>query len=1737
MTTRSRRGPRINYSILNQTGRIVETDSSYQLQSHYQTIMEDADASTRQVFQQANATAIITNVLAGIEELKDLMDEHEIYNSTEADNNEIIQTLTTLRGTLRHQMLQLKAIDPNLHTVHENSYAEVIAQVKDFVKTYKDYKSKQQLRNVQVSNDKAQMQLKSQMFIADDTNIQLVRMESIYTSNLNDFSNEQLLLLKSQLPDHDKTFRSIAANYHELLKSSSSNEKLSSLISDIGERYMKLNRTRGDFLDSLNDLFASREIDKFKSFKEANLNINLKKFTGYESTTDVYTFRSNFEKLHSRNTPKKLLPDLLINNYLGDPALSLVKGLTDINVIWDRLIQAYGNSKILISRKFSEIKKLEPIKGKEDPTKVLRIITGLINTLRDLISLAKQHNIENQLYYGDTLDHVYALMGDTRLDKWLTTVCDEDINDEKEKWPKLICFLEKDVKLLQQKVLLKPVNYTDTSNDRKDAKSKPLKSRFGSHHSSSSSQDSQPNCYFCDDKCSFEHVQTRGPFGKMVTQYFSCKQFVDKTPRERLSILKRKGLCFQCLFPGAKSSEGKHRDGKCQHDFVCQHPIHQTWQVKKHVLVCEEHKDSEENQKLLETFKNRYITKNHLLPTFAKEIQVSFHADCHLSNSNTGIYLLQQVSINNKLFTVFFDNGCSDFVVRKDAIEKLGSHAVKIFDGCVDIGGVGGTSTQSNHGIYSVNIPLHDGQMIPMLGICLDQITQTFPMYPLTSASSDLHKAYAKTGGDASKLPSLPKSIGGDVDIMIGIKYLRFHPKLVFQTSSGLSIYESSLNGVSGRGIIGGPHKSFDEIHKKFYSSNFSQHEIPLMSYASLSIIGYKNEKFDICTDKGILHGITTSSHHNRNKDRFDIAERTGSEILYRCVDCRNCKACKSHGAIENISIKEEVEQNLINNSIQINKDASEITALLPFIHNPQIKLAPNKDKAMKVYQQQIRKLNKVENIKDKEDVMKSENKLQNLGFVDYVRNLPTRVQQKLQTQIRHFIPWRVVWKPGSVSTPCRIVFDGSSPTPTGFSLNDTLAKGRNNLNRLQEIAIRWMIHQAAFTTDISKMYNTVKLSEDHWCYQRYIWHKDLKPDEIPEEKVIKTLIYGVRSSGNQAEHALREVARLSSDLMPEASKIILNDIYVDDCVSGAESIKLAHQRAQELEHVVNKGGFQLKGIVISGEDPPETMSEDKESVIVAGMKWFPKSDVISLNISELNFGRKIRGKKSTSSINIIPEKLTRRHCVSKVGEVFDLLGRVTPITACFKIDLHELVLRNLDWDDVIPDHLREIWINNFEMMQEINQLKYRRTIVPSDAVNLELETLDFADASHLLVCVAIYARFKCRSGGYSSQLILSRSRIVPDGMSQPRAELYAALLNAHTGEVVRKSYQQWHQSAIKFSDSQIVLHWLSNDKKTLKQWVRSRVIESLRFTESDQWCYVKSEHMIADIGTRRGSTLADVDCNSRWFNGDPWMKLNISEMPIFNISEIKMTKSEEIQASREIYHSEVHSSQQGISRIMDDVFERLKFSNYLISPVKYRFQKVIRIIGFVIKFCQTLMQRIKNPSKNSTDVEQSESSISLTETEIQHSKNYFFMKSSQEIKKFVPSKKYRDITTEKNGILFYTGRILNTDDITIVGRYNNVMKDLSSTTFCVPVVDKSSPVAVALVNEVHWYHHTAKHSGVESTLRFVLKEAYIIEGRALVKMIRKSCQSSTCSWRTSSRARCTSAKPAGHGDRQEQRL
>ena len=1660
------RGKRIDYKLLNTEGVI-----QHQTEKHL-----SEELNNMSINDGKQITDLQVDSMVIIEEVKDVIAENFFHQLTTSELDAVINKLETLRQQLRRRSLQIGTTDLPIN--------ETITSIKEYIMAAKDFKSKARLREEKSKGDVSQQEQRSIIFLIDHIGRQMEELEQVFQKDVKTADIEVLLRWRSESPTYVRKFDKIADNYKEVLKSPIKDADRMHNISSIGDRYDRLSNLKHTFMNSLDEEIETQEVDKLRRFTKTQLNIKLERFSGYDSPTDFFTFKSNFEKVHLLSTPKKLLPDLLKNNFLKEPALTLVKHLDDIDVIWNKLDSAYGDARIMLRKKMQHLYKVDVIKT-SNSEKLTVELGKITNMLHDVMKLSNDHNIEEYLYHGEGLTNIYHLLGDRRVTKFLTSTCDDKLTP-KETWTKLLEFIEREKKVHQQKALL----HTQSS-DGDQRKPSPQhnggKRQLQAHNNSQQPSSTVAICQICKEPDGFtNHVATSGPNGSRLLQYFTCKEFVITTPALRLKMLRDKNFCIQCLYPGAHASSGKHAEGRCQRDFVCPHPIHSKYPVKKHVLVCEDHKNETINQDLLKRYVNRFI-RNPSLPDFSRnlsltEVPSEYHKINNIQCSDRGIYLLQYIHIDGQQYLAFFDNGCSDFVVSLKAIKRLGQRCTKESSNTVILGGVGNCQTESKLGTYSVKLPLHDGRQISLSGVCLETIASKMAEYPLEDVARDIQISYTQSGG-TRQLPKLPNSIGGEVDLMIGIKYLRYHPKLVHQMSTGLSLFESQFQDATGRrGVISGPHPIFTNIHHNELIPTIHHIQRP-----DVPLLGFK----DSSPSSSLLvqPDQTPASFISNSMKIFEEVEATGSEISYRCPRCRSCHDCK-HASNDIISVKEEVEQSLINASVTIDFNTHIAKASLPFISDPTTRLSNNTDKAMKVYQQQIKKLNNPANSKDKQDILDSEAKLQNMGYVEYLHNLPSDVQSNLLSKTKYIIPWRGVWKGNSISTPCRIVFDASSPTSSGYSLNDILAKGRNNLNKLQEVLIRWSVHHVAIHTDIRKMYNTIKLDEKDWCYQLYFWHQNLELNKKPELKVIKTLIYGVRSSGNQAEYALRKVADVSKEEFPEANEIVQHDIYVDDCLTGESTRQIAHQRADELELMLNRGSFALKGIAFSREEPPQTLSDDGDTIHIAGLKWFVKSDEISLNISEINFAKKVRGKKPSKATNIIPAKLTRRHCASKVAEVFDLTGRVAPLIASMKIDLQQLVKLGLDWDDTIPEHLRQMWESNFEMMKEIGNLRFKRAVIPEDAVNLEINTLDFGDASDSMACVSIYVRFLRRNGSYSCQLILSRTRVIPKGFTQPRGELYAGLINTHTGEIVRRSLKKWHQSSTKLTDSQIVLHWIDNDEKPLKPWVRNRVVEIKRITSKDQWFYVNTDDMIADLGTRKGATLQDVNQDSAWINGHQWMKLDCSRFPIKSAENLKLTESDMTEVQKES-HFQIHHTEANLS----EVRRRHEFSKYLIDPNHRTFSQVVRILANVMRFCHNI--RVRKADRNL--------SPTLTNDEITAAENYYFRKASDEIRQFLPPKKFEPITTDKNGILFYNGRILPENKITIVGRYTNQMIDLSSTTFCVPVIDRHSPIAFSIISDVHW-NSQVKHSGIETTLREVMKKAFVIEGRSLVKIIKKSC-------------------------------
>ena len=55
-------------------------------------------------------------------------------------------------------------------------------------------------------------------------------------------------------------------------------------------------------------------------------------------------------------------------------------------------------------------------------------------------------------------------------------------------------------------------------------------------------------------------------------------------PFERFKELRKRNLCYVCLFPGAEQNTEKNVNGACKTEFSCKHPAHNAFDRKKHSM-------------------------------------------------------------------------------------------------------------------------------------------------------------------------------------------------------------------------------------------------------------------------------------------------------------------------------------------------------------------------------------------------------------------------------------------------------------------------------------------------------------------------------------------------------------------------------------------------------------------------------------------------------------------------------------------------------------------------------------------------------------------------------------------------------------------------------------------------------------------------------------------------------------------------------------------------------------------------------------------------------------------------------------------------------------------------------------------------------------------------------------------------------------------------------------------------
>ena len=272
-----------------------------------------------------------------------------------------------------------------------------------------------------------------------------------------------------------------------------------------------------------------------------------------------------------------------------------------------------------------------------------------------------------------------------------------------------------------------------------------------------------------------------------------------------------------------------------------------------------------------------------------------------------------------------------------------------------------------------------------------------------------------------------------------------------------------------------------------------------------------------------------------------------------------------------------------------------------------------------------------------------------------------------------YYLPHQAVIKADSLTTKVRVVFDGSTKTSTGVSLNDTFLVGPTIQEDLFSIVTRFRSFPYAMTADIEQMYRQVQVSAEDSFYQKILWRKN--PNEPIKTYALKTVTFGTSCAPFLAIRTLHRVAEDERVNFPVASAILKRDFYVDDLLTGAHTLQEARQLRDDLIHMLHCGGFNLRKWAsncpdlcheISDKSSEALFSLDPSETIKAlGIHWDPRSDSILYTV------------KSRSSTN----KATKRTILSEIAKLFDPLGLLGPVILIGNILIQKLWKLKLKWE------------------------------------------------------------------------------------------------------------------------------------------------------------------------------------------------------------------------------------------------------------------------------------------------------------------------------------------------------------------------------------------------------------------------------------------------------------------------
>ena len=306
---------------------------------------------------------------------------------------------------------------------------------------------------------------------------------------------------------------------------------------------------------------------------------------------------------------------------------------------------------------------------------------------------------------------------------------------------------------------------------------------------------------------------------------------------------------------------------------------------------------------------------------------------------------------------------------------------------------------------------------------------------------------------------------------------------------------------------------------------------------------------------------------------------------------------------------------------------------------------------------------------------------------MEHAEPVPTADLDKALQNV-FYLPMHAVRKESSTTTKLRAVFDASAKSSSNVSLNDILLVGPTIHSSLIDVLLRFRLHRIALTADVSKMYRAVELDASDRDLHRFVWRSD--PNEPLQDYRMTRVTFGVSASSFAANMSVKRNAMDHTLEFPEAAKAVETAFYVDDCLTGADSIEEAIDLHHQLLDLFIKGGFLLRKWNSSDSNVLRHIQRElrdiqsthhipspDEYTRALGIQWNAHIDHFRLTVSPLQH---IDG-------------MTKRALVSDIAKTYDVLGWFSPSIIKAKILLQRVWESKIGWDDSLPQALHQSWL------------------------------------------------------------------------------------------------------------------------------------------------------------------------------------------------------------------------------------------------------------------------------------------------------------------------------------------------------------------------------------------------------------------------------------------------------------